>query len=82
MVQTDMAPQWFVIYGSNLKFVHWSYKRYLERLLRETYNFSGTPIRFSFRDEKQIKANKERIAKGLAPVTKKYKEEKNAEKEQ
>jgi GTP-binding protein len=82
MVQTDMAPPWFVIYGSNLKFVHWSYKRYLERLLRETYNFSGTPIRFSFRDEKQIKANKERIAKGLAPVTKKYKEEKNAEKEQ
>ena len=79
MVQTDMAPPWFVIYGSNLKFVHWSYKRYLERLLRETYNFSGTPIRFSFRDEKQIKANKERIAKGLAPVTKKYKEEKTAE---
>ena len=82
MVQTDTAPPWFVIYGSNLKFVHWSYKRYLERLVRETYNFAGTPIRFSFRDEKQIKANKERIAKGLAPVKKKYKEEKNAEKEQ
>ncbi|MNH50350.1 GTPase Der [compost metagenome] len=82
MVQTDTAPPWFVIYGSNLKFVHWSYKRYLERLVRETYNFAGTPIRFSFRDEKQIKANKERVAKGLAPVTKKYKQEKNAEKEQ
>lgn len=79
MVQTDTSPPWFVIYGSNLKFVHWSYKRYLERLLRETYNFAGTPIKFSFRDEKQIKANKERIAKGLAPVTKKYKEEKTAE---
>lgn len=79
MVQTDQSPPWFVIYGSNLKFVHWSYKRYLERLLRETYNFAGTPIKFSFRDEKQIKANKERVAKGLAPVTKKYKEEKTAE---
>ncbi len=79
MVQTDMAPPWFVIHGSNLKFVHWSYKRYLERLVRETYNFAGTPIRFSFRDEKQIKANKERIAKGLEPVTKKYKKEKEAE---
>lgn len=79
MVQTDTAPPWFVIYGSNLKFIHWSYKRYLERLLRETYNFAGTPIKFSFRDEKQIKANKERIAQGLAPVTKKYKEEKTAE---
>jgi GTP-binding protein len=60
MVQTDKTPPWFVIYGSNLKFVHWSYKRYLERLIRETYNFAGTPIKFSFRDEKQIKANREK----------------------
>ena len=58
IVQTDTSPPWFVIYGSNLKFVHWSYKRYLERLLRETYNYAGTPIKFSFRDEKQIKANR------------------------
>lgn len=62
MVQTDTSPPWFVIYGSNLKFVHWSYKRYLERLLRETYDYSGTPIKFSFRDEKQIKANREKTA--------------------
>jgi len=67
MVQTDTTPPWFVIYGSNLKFVHWSYKRYLERLLRETYNYAGTPIKFSFRDEKQIKENKARIAAGKAP---------------
>lgn len=60
MVQTDKTPPWFVIYGSNLKFVHWSYERYLERLLRETYNYAGTPIKFSFRDEKQIKANREK----------------------
>lgn len=79
IVQTDTAPPWFVIYGSNLKFVHWSYKRYLERLIRETYNFSGTPIRFSFRDEKQIKANKQRIAEGKAPVTKAYKKQKDEE---
>ena len=74
MVQTDVAPPWFVIYGSNLKFVHWSYKRYLERLVREQFDFSGTPIKFSFRDEKQIKANKERVKQGLQPVTKAYKE--------
>ncbi|HZJ34935.1 MAG TPA: ribosome biogenesis GTPase Der [Candidatus Angelobacter sp.] len=60
MVQTDTTPPWFVIFGSNLKFLHWSYKRYLERQLRETYNYSGTPIKFSFRDEKQIKANREK----------------------
>lgn len=80
MVQTDTTPPWFVIYGSNLKFVHWSYKRYLERLVRETYNYAGVPIKFSFRDEKQIKMNKERAAKGLAPVTKAYKQAKEAEK--
>lgn len=77
IVQTDTMPPWFVIYGSNLKFVHWSYKRHLERLLREEYDYSGTPIKLSFRDEKQIKANKERAAKGLAPVTKAYKKAKN-----
>ncbi len=70
MVQTDTTPPWFVIHGSNLKFVHWSYKRYLERLVRETYDYSGTPIKFSFRDEKQIKANKERIALGQKPINK------------
>lgn len=62
IVQTDTSPPWFVIYGSNLKFIHWSYKRYLERLIRETYNYAGTPIKLSFRDEKQIKANREKQA--------------------
>ena len=80
IVQTDIAPPWFVIYGSNLKFVHWSYKRYLERTLRKAFNFAGTPIKLSFRDEKQLKANRERVARGLAPVTKAYKQAKNAEK--
>jgi GTP-binding protein len=80
MVQTDKNPPWFVIHGSNLKFVHWSYKRYLERLLRETYNYAGVPIQFSFRDEKQIKKNDERVKRGLEPVTKAYKQRKNTEK--
>lgn len=79
MVQTDTTPPWFVVYGSNLKFVHWSYKRYLERLVRDTYDYSGTPIKFSFRDEKQIKANKERLAQGKPIVTKAYKQAKNTE---
>ncbi len=60
MVQTDTTPPWFVIFGSNLKYLHWSYKRFLERQLRETYDYTGTPIKFSFRDEKQIKANREK----------------------
>lgn len=63
IVQTDTAPPWFVVYSSNLRFLHWSYKRYLERQIRETYNYTGTPIKFSFRDEKQIKANREKEQK-------------------
>lgn len=59
IVQTDTSPPWFVIYGSNFKFIHWSYKRYLERVFREKFDFIGTPIKFSFRDEKQMKKNRE-----------------------
>lgn len=62
MVQTDVSPPWFVIYGSNLKFLHWSYKRHLERVMREKFDFTGTSIKISFRDEKQIKANREKAA--------------------
>lgn len=60
IVQTDHNPPWFVIYGSNFRFIHWSYKRYIERQFREEFGFGGTPIKFSFRDEKQIKANREK----------------------
>ncbi len=60
MVQTDQSPPWFVIYGSNLKFLHWSYKRHLERVMRENFDLIGTSMKMSFRDEKQIKANRER----------------------
>ncbi|TWP25082.1 GTP-binding protein, partial [TM7 phylum sp. oral taxon 346] len=80
IVQTDTNPPWFVIYGSNLKFVHWSYKRYLERQIRDVFDYTGTPIKLSFRDEKQLKANRERVARGLAPVTKAYKQAKENEK--
>ncbi len=75
IVQTDTKPPWFVIHGSNLKFLHWSYKRYLERQLRETYNYTGTPIKFSFRDEKQIKANREKEQLEQTKLAKQSKEE-------
>ncbi len=70
MVQTDQSPPWFVIYGSNLKFLHWSYKRHLERVVREKFDFIGTSIKFSFRDEKQIKANREKAAKEATEASK------------
>ncbi len=52
MTQTDVAPPWFVVFGKNLGLLHWSYKRYLERSLRQEFDFTGTPIKFSFRTDK------------------------------
>jgi GTPase len=52
IVQTDVSPPWFVVFGSHLQHLHWGYKRYLERIMRETFDYTGTPIKFSFREEK------------------------------
>ena len=51
MVQTDVCPPWFVVHGHDLELLHWSWKRYLERIIREKYPFIGTPIMFSYRSD-------------------------------
>ncbi|MBQ9180721.1 ribosome biogenesis GTPase Der [Candidatus Saccharibacteria bacterium] len=51
IVQTDTCPPWFVVHGHDLKLLHWSWKRFLERKIREKYPFMGTPMMFSFRDD-------------------------------
>lgn len=48
IVQTDTNPPWFVVYGSDLGLLHWSWKRYLDRAVREAVDYTGTPIKFSF----------------------------------
>lgn len=49
IVQEDDNPiPAFKVFGSHTKFLHWSYKRYMERCLREAYNFEGTPVQFWF----------------------------------
>jgi GTPase len=49
MVQeTDNPTPAFKIFGSHSRYVHWSYRRYLERRLRETYGYAGTPIQLWF----------------------------------
>lgn len=55
IVQTDTCPPWFVIHGREMQLMHWSYKRYLERKIREKYPMVGTPIVFSFHNEKPLK---------------------------
>ena len=51
IVQTDVCPPWFVVHGHELGLLHWSWKRYLERKIREKYPFVGTPIMFSYRSD-------------------------------
>ena len=46
--ETDNPTPAFKIFGSQTRFVHWSYRRYLERKLREAYGFNGTPIQLWF----------------------------------
>lgn len=55
IVQTDTCPPWFVIHGREMELMHWSYKRYLERKIREVYPMVGTPIMFSFHNERPRK---------------------------
>jgi GTP-binding protein len=49
MVQEEDNPTpSFKIFGSQTKFLHWSYKRYLERELREAFGFEGTSVQLWF----------------------------------
>jgi GTP-binding protein len=46
--ETDNSTPAFKIFGSSTKFVHWSYRRYLEKSLREKFGFNGTAIQLWF----------------------------------
>lgn len=48
--QADVAPPTFVFFTNDPKQIHFSYRRYLENELRQTFGFEGTPLRISFRD--------------------------------
>ncbi len=53
--QAAVAPPTFVFFASDASSVHFSYRRYLENRLRETFGFDGTPIRLVFRDRSSVK---------------------------
>ncbi len=46
--EKDNPTPSFKIFGSNTKFIHFSYRRYLEKRFRYTYGFSGTPVELWF----------------------------------
>ena len=50
--QVSTAPPTFVLFVNNPEFMHFSYERYIENRLRETFNFDGTPIKIICRQKK------------------------------
>ncbi len=49
--QPDIEPPTFVFFVNDAEMVHFSYQRYLENLIRDHWNFEGTPIRMHFRNK-------------------------------
>lgn len=49
MTQVSVAPPTFVIFCNSVELFHFSYQRFLENCLRETFGFVGTPIRLIIR---------------------------------
>lgn len=68
IVQEAENPTNFKVYGAHTKLLHWSYKRYMERELRQKYGFEGTPIRFWFFEKHETHKH------GLSPTKERNKE--------
>ncbi len=49
MTQISVAPPTFVIFCNNVELFHFSYQRFIENCLRETFGFHGTPIKIIIR---------------------------------
>lgn len=46
--ETDNPIPSFKVFGAHTRFLHWSYKRYMERSFRENWKYTGSPIKFWF----------------------------------
>jgi len=51
MTQISVAPPTFVIFCNKAELFHFSYQRYLENCLRDTFGFVGTPIKLIIRQK-------------------------------
>ena len=49
MTQISVAPPTFVIFCNDAELFHFSYQRYIENCLRQTFGFKGTPIKLIIR---------------------------------
>ncbi len=51
VTQVDVNPPHFVMFVNKKKYFHFSYLRYFENQLRESFGFKGTPIKLGFREK-------------------------------
>ena len=51
-IQKKVAPPSFDIITKNPELIHFSYRRYLENIIRNRYGFIGSPIKLSFMNRK------------------------------
>jgi len=58
IVQEDNPIPAFKIFGSQTKFLHWSYRRHMDRMMREEWDYVGTPIQLWFIDRDSRKRQK------------------------
>ena len=53
MTQISIKPPTFIIFVNDKQLMHFSYKRYIENQIRESFGFKGTPIHFIIRERKE-----------------------------
>jgi len=55
MTQVGVKPPTFVIFVNDKELMHFSYTRYIENQIRETFGFKGTPLKFIIRERGENK---------------------------
>jgi GTP-binding protein len=60
--QASVAPPTFVLFTNTITKLHFSYERFLENRLRETYGFFGNPIRIQIRGRTDTRQHRSKQA--------------------
>ncbi len=53
ITQVSVKPPTFVIFVNYKELMHFSYTRYIENRIRDTFGFKGTPLKFIIRERKE-----------------------------
>jgi GTP-binding protein len=51
--QAEVNPPTFVFFVNDARLIHFSYQRYLENKLRQSFGFTGTPLRLVFKNRSE-----------------------------